>query len=107
MSTERLLTIKEAAALTRLGDYTIRRRVRAESYPNADLVEGTYLIPVSDLVAFGDLDPMQRDDEVELSPPVDIDTARVARLEEAVCRLESDNEFLRSLLMQQSATRAV
>ena len=58
MSAERMVTRREAAKLTAFSYDTIRRCQDDGAYPNAVLDEnGTWLIPVSDLVAAGDLDP--------------------------------------------------
>ena len=66
-----------------------------------DFLDGAWMIPVSDLVAAGHLDPTA---PTEPAPPGPDDTAadavRIARLEAELARAESEIAFQRDLLMQ-------
>ena len=102
MSAERMVTRREAAKLTAFSYDTIRRRQDDGVYPNAVLDEhGTWLIPVSDLVAAGDLDPTSSHDASSstVSGGSDVD-ARVAVLQAELERAQAELEFNRALLMQ-------
>jgi hypothetical protein len=101
MSTERLVTRKEAGRLCGCSVDSIRRRQAEGDFPNARLDDGAWMIPVSDLVAAGHLDPTA---PTESAPPAPdetaADAARIARLEAELARAESEIAFQRDLLMQ-------
>jgi hypothetical protein len=103
-STERFVTRREAAALCRCSYDSIRRRQAEGAYPNAVERDGAWVIPVSDLVAAGDLDPTA---PVEASPAdrdaVGGDAVHIARLEAALAAAESEIEFQRGLLLKMAA----
>ena len=102
MSAERMVTRREASKLTAFSYDTIRRRQDDGAYPNAVLDEnGTWLIPVSDLVAAGDLDPTAPHEAPApaLSGGSDVDT-RVAVLQAELESAQAELEFNRMLLMQ-------
>lgn len=104
-STERFVTRREAAGICGCSYDSIRRRQADGAYPNAEERDGAWVIPVSDLVAAGDLDPTA---PIE-APPADRDTGggdavRIARLEAALAAAESEIEFQRGLLLKM-ATR--
>jgi len=104
-STERFVTRREAARLCGISYDSIRRRQAEGAYPHAEERDGAWVIPVSDLVAAGDLDPTA---PVE-APPADRDSGggdavRIARLEAALAAAESEIEFQRGLLLRM-ATR--
>lgn len=102
-TTECLVTRREAARLCGCSYDSIRRRQAEGAYPNAVERDGAWVIPVSDLVAAGDLDPTA---PVE-APPADSDSGdavRIARLEAALAAAESEIEFQRGLLLKM-ATR--
>jgi hypothetical protein len=104
-STERFVTRREAARLCGISYDSIRRRQAEDAYPNAVERDGAWVIPVSDLVAAGDLDPTA---PVE-APPAHRDSeggdaVRIARLEAALAAAESEIEFQRGLLLRM-ATR--
>ena len=104
-STERFVTRKEAARLCGCSYDSIRRRQAEGAYPNAVERDGAWVIPVSDLVAAGDLDPTAPAE----APPADRhggggDAVRIARLEAALAAAESEIEFQRGLLLKM-ATR--
>jgi hypothetical protein len=103
-STERFVTRREAAALCGCSYDSIRRRQAEGAYPHAEERDGAWVIPVSDLVAAGDLDPTA---PVE-APPADRDSGggdavRIARLEAALAAAESEIEFQRGLLLKMAA----
>lgn len=102
MSTERLVTRKEAARLCGCSVDSIRRRQNEGDFPNARLDDGAWMIPVSDLVAAGHLDPTAPI-EVLAEATATEDATHIARLEEALARAENELEFNRTLLMQLSA----
>lgn len=104
MSTERFVTRKEAARLCGCSVDSIRRRQNEGDFPNARLDDGAWMIPVSDLVAAGHLDPTA---PIEAPPAGPDETAagaaRIARLEAELARAESEISFQRGLLMQLAA----
>ena len=107
MSTERFVTRKEAARLCRWSVDTVRRNQGAGDYPNARLEENTWMIPVSDLVAAGHLDPTAPVESAPAGPDTSVtDTLRIAHLEAELARAESEIEFQRGLLMQLAAHRS-
>jgi len=105
MSSERWVTRAEAAELRRCSTDTIRRSQNAGDYPNHRTDDdGVWHIPLSELVAAGHLDPTApvpapAPDDIELSAAA----PRIARLEAALERAESEIEFQRALLLQLTA----
>ncbi len=103
-STERFVTRREAARICGCSYDSIRRRQADGAYPNAVERDGAWVIPVSDLVAAGDLDPTA---PTEPAPPDSdasgADAVRIARLEAELARAQAEIEFQRDLLMQMAA----
>lgn len=103
-NTERFVTRREAARLCGISYDSIRRRQAEGAYPHAEERDGAWVIPISDLVVAGDLDPTA---PVE-APPAVRDTSgdeavRIARLEAALAAAESEIEFQRGLLLTMAA----
>ncbi len=108
MSTERLVTRKEAAQICGCSYDSIRRRQADGAYPNAHKRDDTWYMPVSDLVAAGDLDPTAPTEPVRPSPHlVGADAVRIATLEAELARAEAEIEFQRDLLMQLAARAGI
>ena len=61
LTSDQLVTIREAADLTGMHADTIKDRVKGGRYPSADQYGGrkTWMMPVKDLVVAGDLDASQ------------------------------------------------
>jgi len=99
---EQLLTRAEAAQLCGCSVATIRRRQNAGDYSGAEQIEGTWYIPVADLVAAGDCFPTGMPD-VSGHVGDSAGEIRIAGLEAALARAEAEIEFQRTLLLQLTA----
>ncbi|MBS1838438.1 MAG: hypothetical protein JST64_12170 [Actinobacteria bacterium] len=103
-STECFVTRREAARICGCSYDSIRRRQADGAYPNAEERDGAWLIPMSDLVAAGDLDPTAPTEPARHDPDTsDIGAVRIARLEAELAWAQAEIEFQRNLLMQMAA----
>ncbi|MCA9851762.1 MAG: hypothetical protein KC461_14110 [Dehalococcoidia bacterium] len=103
-STERFVTRREAARICGCSYDSIRRRQADGAYPNAQEHDGAWVIPMSDLVAAGDLDPSASTEPARNdSETGDADAVRIARLEAELAWAQAEIGFQRSLLMEMAA----
>ena len=97
MSTTRMVSRTEAARLCHVSKDTICRRQSDNSFPNAEETTAGWMIPVSDLVAAGLLDPYAGHVAAPGAPDTDLEH-RVEELSRQLDREREEVQFLRATL---------
>jgi hypothetical protein len=105
-STGRFVTRREGARICGCSYDSIRRRQADRADPNAEERDGAWLIPMSDLVAAGDLDPTAPTEPARHDPDSsDADAVRIARLEAELAWAQRRSSSNAACSLQMAARR--